>query len=126
VTTVLVAEDEPDLRLLMQLTFGRAGMDVIEVSSGDEALARLVDDPTVDLAIIDLRMPGMDGFAVLDGLRAAGVLDRIGVVVVSAHADAEVKTMALDRGSDAYLSKPFRPPELLTVVNEVLARKGVR
>lgn len=121
-TTILVAEDEPDLRLLMRLTLSRDGFDVVDVGSGEEAIARLTADEGIGLAVIDLRMPGIGGFAVLEALRAAGTLERLGVVVVSAHADTDVQTSALDRGCDAYVSKPFKPAELLAVVREVLGR----
>ena len=123
-TTVLVAEDEPDLRLLMRLTLNRDGIDVVDVSSGEEALSLLTRDASIDVAIVDLRMPGIDGFAVLDALHAAGTLSRVGVVVVSAHADTDVQAEAVARGCDAYVSKPFTPAELLGVVHEVLDRRG--
>jgi CheY-like chemotaxis protein len=123
-TTILVAEDEPDLRLLMRLTLTRGGFEVIDVGSGEEALPLLMGDARIALAVLDLRMPGIGGFAVLEALRASGALQRIGVVVVSAHADAEVKTSALSHGCDAYVSKPFKPAALLAVVQGVLDRSG--
>jgi CheY-like chemotaxis protein len=121
-TTILIAEDEPDLRLLECLTLTRGGFEVIEAGSGEEAVAHLTANAAIGLAVIDLRMPGIGGFGVLAALRDSGALGRLRVIVVSAHADADVQAAALSQGCAAYVRKPFRPAELLAVVRDVLAR----
>ena len=73
---------------------------MIDVGSGEEALPLLMGDARIALAVLDLRMPGIGGFAVLEALRAAGTLERLGVVVVSAHA-ADVPTSRPRRSTTA-------------------------
>jgi CheY-like chemotaxis protein len=121
--SILVVDDEPSIRRLLRLTIG-PDHQVAEAADGAEALRALRASP-VDLAIIDVAMPGMDGLAVCRTARAEPSIAGIGIIVVSAYADA---VEALTAGADGHLHKPFRPLELLALIDGVLANRslGVR
>ena len=114
-TTVLVVDDEEDIRVLNRYLLGRAGYTVLEAASGDEAFA-LLETEAVDLIILDVRMAGMTGYEVLDELGRRGVFPRIPVVAASAHAEREVLDEMMARGCTGYVVKPFEPHELLAAI----------
>ena len=114
--SILVADDEPTLRRLLQATFGPDHR-VAEAADGAEALRRLLADRP-DLAILDIAMPGMDGLAVCRAARAEPSLVGLGIIVLSANATADA---ALVAGADRHLRKPFSPLALLAAIDEVLA-----
>jgi CheY-like chemotaxis protein len=120
VTNILVVDDEEDIRLLTRLILVPAGYVVIEATGGREALARLDEGP-VDLMILDIRMSGMDGWAVMRALdeRAEGGKPR--VLAFSAHVESEVLATALDLGCAGVLVKPFTREECLAAVRGALA-----
>lgn len=117
-TRVLVIDDEPDLRLLARLVLERAGFDVDEADDGDTGLATL-DERPADVVLLDLRMPRMDGWAVLDRLRTAGRLDTLAVVVVSADAAGDTAARALELGCRGYLQKPFSPTQIADAMSRL-------
>lgn len=114
-TTVLVIEDEADIRLLARLILERADCEVIEAIDGREGLA-LIERIDPDLVLLDLRMADMDGWAVLAELQRAGRLPGLPVVVVSAHAEPDVFEAVLAIGCRGYLRKPFQRDELLATL----------
>lgn len=115
---VLVVEDEADLRMLMRIHLERAGHEVSEASDGAIALDWLRrQDP--DVVVLDLRMPHIDGWEVLETLAAEGRLIDLPVIVVSAYTGAEIKDRVLALGGKGYLSKPFGRPELLQLIDDV-------
>lgn len=117
--TVLVVDDEPDIVLLVRLALESAGHEVVEAGDGAAALDAVAErDP--DVMLLDLRMAPVDGWAVLDRLRADGRLASLPVVVVSAHASPAATDKALRAGCRAYLNKPFTIPELLACVEDAL------
>lgn len=116
---VLIVDDEPDLRLLVRLGLTRAGYDVIEADNGQEALD-LLEHERPDAVLLDLRMPLVDGWEVLERLRSEGVLDNLKVIAVSAHASTGSMSRALELGAVAYLKKPFRVQDLRQVLDDVL------
>ena len=118
--SILVADDEPTLRRLLRLTFGPEHR-LSEAVDGAEALRRLLADRP-DLAILDVAMPIMDGLAVCRVARAEPSLAGLGIVVLSAYANAEA---ALAAGADRHLRKPFSPLALIATIEEVLALHGV-
>jgi CheY-like chemotaxis protein len=123
--TVLVIEDEPDLFLVVRLTLGVAGFRVVGASTGEEALERLqVDVP--DVILLDLMLPGIDGWAVIDGLRALGHFPGVPVVVTSAHASSSAEQHALEIGCAAYLTKPYSPEVLREMVVDIVGGEGER
>lgn len=107
----LVVDDEEDLRYLLRFELEAEGYDVVEAAGGSEAL-EVLDRQEVDLVLLDLSMPGLDGFAVLEEMRRRGLLPGVRVIAVSAHASEPTVQRALDLGSAGYLYKPFRSSEL--------------
>jgi AmiR/NasT family two-component response regulator len=116
---VVIAEDEAIVRLDLKEILISAGYDVVgETGRGDEAV-RLVEQHQPDLAILDIKMPGMDG------LRAAGEITsrhRVAVLLLTAFSQRDLIEEARDSGVSAYLIKPFQPRELLPAIADVLAK----
>jgi len=115
-----VVDDEPSIRRLLRLTLG-PDHQIGEAADGAEAL-RALRASSPDIAIVDVAMPMMDGLAVCRAARAEPSLARVGIIIVSAYADAGDARAA---GADGHLRKPFRPLELLALVDEVLASRRV-
>jgi DNA-binding response OmpR family regulator len=113
---VLVVEDEPDLAFTVKTRLELGGLKVEAVASGEEALAA-VAQAAPDVIILDLRLPGIDGFDVMRHLRENGM--DIPVVVMSAHASEWRIREASDLGSAAYLTKPVDLSELERTVRRV-------
>jgi two-component system, chemotaxis family, chemotaxis protein CheY len=121
--TILVVEDESDLRLSVSLALTMAGMQVVEAADGTRALD-LLDHPPADPALpdavlLDLRLPDVDGWAVLERLRQRGLVPGLPVIVGSADADPAARQRARDAGCAGYLVKPFEPEALLTLLQRV-------
>jgi two-component system, OmpR family, phosphate regulon response regulator PhoB len=115
---VLVVEDDPDIRLLLRNVLEDAGFEVEESDSGPSALTAL-DRCPVDLVLLDLGLPGLDGLEVLRQLRVGS---DVPVIVLSGRRSDAERTAALDAGADDYISKPFSTPEMLVRVRAVLRR----
>jgi CheY-like chemotaxis protein len=111
-TSVLVVDDEPDLRLLARLLLEMMGHQVAEVDDGQSAITLLTGPHDIEVVLLDLRMPGVSGWDVLASLREAGALDGLGVVVFSAHMEPREHDRALREGARAYLTKPFTDDQL--------------
>lgn len=114
---VLVVEDESDLRLSLGLALSVAGHEALEAASGEQALDHLDLPPgheaLPDAVLLDLRLPDLDGWEVLDRLRERGLVPGLAVIVGSANADPAAERRALDAGCVGYLVKPFGLAELL-------------
>jgi CheY-like chemotaxis protein len=113
---VLVAEDEKDIRSLARLLLELAGHQVVEAPDGEAALAILTSHDDVDVVLLDLRLPGRDGWEVMTELRSAGRLDGLRIVVFSAQIGPRDYERAVDHGAAGYLTKPFSEDELLAAV----------
>jgi CheY-like chemotaxis protein/phosphoribosyl 1,2-cyclic phosphodiesterase len=122
---VMVIDDDEDLRVLARKALTRAGHLVREASNGEDALNLLqTGGRTPDLILLDLNMPGMDGFEVLRRLRANPATSGIPVVVLTAHGDEESARNSFDVGATDFLAKPFTPPQLDARVRSCVARAG--
>jgi two-component system alkaline phosphatase synthesis response regulator PhoP len=117
---ILVADDEPALLRLLEFVLGRRGYVIQGVSNGNEAVDVLKSD-CPDLAILDVMMPGCDGFEVLTFIRETDHLAGLPVVLLTARAQLDDIQQGLSLGADAYLAKPFDPEELLSVVESLLS-----
>jgi DNA-binding response OmpR family regulator len=115
---LVIVDDEPDLRELVQTYLSRHGYAVSAVDGGD-GLRKLMAQRPVDLAILDVNMPGQDGVSLARELRAAGP---IGIIMLTANSDSVDKVVGLEVGADDYVTKPFDPRELLARVRSVLRR----
>jgi len=113
---ILVAEDEVDIRELTRLLLELAGHQVIEVADGNDALAVLAAQDDVDVVLLDLRLPGRDGWQVMSQLRASGRLGGLRVVVFSAQIEPRDYARAEHEGATGYLTKPFSEADLLAAV----------
>jgi DNA-binding response OmpR family regulator len=118
-TTILVAEDQADIRDLLVLNLRNAGYEVSAVADGREALARQTEQAR-DLLILDLMMPGLDGLEVCKALRAKGSATPI--LMLTAKSTELDRVLGLELGADDYLTKPFSLAELLARVKALLRR----
>jgi len=118
---ILVVDDEPAIVTVVRERLEREGFAVRAVASGEEALAHIDADPA-DLIVLDLMLPGIDGFEVLRRLRSAG--HTVPVIVLTARDEDVDKIVGLELGADDYLVKPFNPRELSARVRAVLRRQA--
>jgi CheY-like chemotaxis protein len=119
--TVLIADDQQILRTLLRATLRKSSARVVEATDGLEALA-LARQERPDAVLLDVGMPGLDGYAVCRALKDDPATAGIIVVMLTARAQQAERERGLAAGADAYLTKPFRPAELLTFMNELLGR----
>ena len=116
-TIVLVADDDQKILRFVRTSLKLAGYEVITVECGEDAL-KAVETEKPDVMLLDILMPGTDGFEVLKRLRPASCLP---VIAFSAHASATDEAMRL--GANAFLAKPFRPDELAAKIESVLGHR---
>ncbi len=116
--TVIVVDDEPDIRELLEEYLGRQGLDVRSAADGHELDRRLAERPA-QLLVLDLNLPGEDGLSIAGRLRARG---RVGIVILTARGDLEDRIRGLELGADDYVVKPVEPRELLARIRSVLRR----
>ena len=117
--TILICEDDDNLRQLIRVVIG-AGYRIVEAGDGDEALA-LTSQHRPDLIVLDLMMPRMSGFDVLRRLRGDVSVDGTPIVVMSAWPNAQ--EAALEAGADVYLQKPFEPDDLTKIIESLLSEE---
>ncbi len=120
---VLVVDDDQSLREFLTITLGREGFEVVAAASGPEALRAMAETPA-DLALVDLKMPGMDGLETLRRLKELS--ETVAVVIVTAFATTETAIQALKEGAYDYLIKPFKIDELKLVVRKALEERRLR
>jgi len=118
-TRILVVDDAADTRLLLNLRLQREGYEVITASSGAEALELIQKEGLPHLVLLDIMMPGMDGFAVASELRRMG---DISIIFLSALSDTDTKVEGLNRFAEDYVTKPFDFTELSARIRRVLLR----
>ena len=121
-SSVVVVDNEPDLRLLCRLVLEEVGHAVREADTAETALALLAED-VPDYLILDIRMEGIGGWEILSRVRGNARLDHIRVIVCSAHATAADARRAADEGA-LFLAKPFLPAELRGLIAPALAADG--
>ena len=117
---ILVVDDQPEIREILLYTLGTAGYEAIEAANGNEALG-LIETDFLDLVILDIMMPGMNGFQVLRQLRKTS---DIPVIMLSARTDTVDKVESFELGADDYVTKPFTLIELTARVSALLRRTG--
>ena len=120
--TILVAEDEQAIREFIVINLKRAGYEILEASTGDQALEIYgKEGPNIDVAVLDIMMPGQnDGLAVCKELRRQS--GSIGIIMLTAKTQEMDKVGGLMMGADDYVTKPFSPSELVARVDAVYRR----
>jgi two-component system phosphate regulon response regulator PhoB len=123
INTVLLVEDEPEIREMLCFTLGRAGYQVIEAETGEQALQQL-DGPLPDLVIIDWMLPGINGIELARTLRRDELTTDLPLIMLTARGEESDKLKSFDSGVDDYITKPFSPRELIARVKALLRRSG--
>ena len=119
---VLVLEDEENIRSFVVINLKRAGYQTVEAGTGEEALEKLKKEPDVKVALLDVMLPGMDGFEVCRRIRAMD--NKIGIIMLTARSQEMDKVTGLMTGADDYVTKPFSPAELTARVDALFRRTG--
>jgi DNA-binding response OmpR family regulator len=119
---VLVADDDSDIRALVEYRLTRAGYDVIGASDGEEALELALTEAP-DLCVFDVMMPKLDGLELTRRMRATDATARTPVILLTARSQELDVERGFDAGADDYLRKPFSPDELGARVRAVLGRR---
>ena len=119
---VLVLEDEANIRGFIVINLRRAGYGVVEAESGEEALEKLKAQKDIRVALLDVMLPGIDGFEVCRRLRANDA--NIGIIMLTARSQEMDKVTGLMTGADDYVTKPFSPAELTARVDALMRRSG--
>ena len=119
---ILVVEDEASIRELVALNLKMTGWEVLEAPSAERALELIQKNPPCDVALLDIMLPGMDGFSLCETIRHGDPY--IGIIMASAKGQESDKIRGLSIGADDYITKPFEPTELVARVEAVLRRCG--
>jgi two-component system alkaline phosphatase synthesis response regulator PhoP len=117
--TILIIEDEEPIRELIKLNLSLVGYKILEGADGYEGLEHIKNEK-IDLALLDLMLPGMDGFEILPEL----IKKNIPTIILTAKDGLKDKVKGLEMGADDYITKPFEAIELLARVKAVLRRSG--
>ena len=117
---VLILEDEENIRSFVVINLQRAGYVTVEAATGQEALDRLREHPDVDVAVLDIMLPDIDGFEVCRRIRATS--KRIGIIMLTARTQEMDKITGLMNGADDYVTKPFSPAELTARLDALVRR----
>jgi two-component system, OmpR family, alkaline phosphatase synthesis response regulator PhoP len=122
-TTILIIEDEEDIRELVKYNLQREGFNVLEAGSGEEGL-KAVERTMPDLILLDLMLPGKDGLEICRILKRDEQAGHIPVVMMTARGDESDIVMGLELGAEDYVVKPFSPKVLIARVKAVLRRNA--
>ena len=118
---ILIADDESRMRKLVNDFLSKEGYEVIEASDGNEALDRFYEDKGISLVILDVMMPGVDGFEVCREIRSQS---QVPIIMLTAKGDERDELQGFNLGVDEYISKPFSPKILVARVNALLRRSN--
>jgi two-component system cell cycle response regulator DivK len=117
---ILVVDDHADNRRILRDLLGSAGFQVLEAVTGEEAVAQ-AETAVPDLILMDIQLPGIDGYEATRRIKADAALRHIPLIVVTSYALSGDDAKAMAAGADAYVAKPFSPRALLAKVREHLA-----
>ena len=117
---ILILEDEENIRSFVVINLQRAGYMTVEAATGQEALDRLREHPDLDVAVLDIMLPDIDGFEVCRRIRA--VNKQIGIIMLTARTQEMDKVTGLMNGADDYVTKPFSPAELTARLDALVRR----
>lgn len=117
---VLILEDEESIRSFVVLNLKRAGYDIVEAESGEQALEKYAEHPDIAVAVLDVMLPGIDGYQVCRTIRAKGYTG--GVIMLTARVQESDKVTGLMTGADDYVTKPFSVVELTARIDALFRR----
>lgn len=120
---ILIVEDEAAIREFEAINLRRVGYTTVEAGSGEEALEIFDSEGDFDIALLDISMPGMDGFTLCKELRKR--TETLGIIMLTARTQEMDKISGLMLGADDYITKPFSPTELLARVDSLYRRVGM-
>lgn len=116
---VLVVDDEPNIVLSLEFLMQQAGFDVVTAEDGEQALASVAEQPP-DLVLLDISLPGISGFDVLEQLRADPINARLPIIMLTAHGREVEREKGMALGADDYITKPFSTQALVDKVRTLL------
>lgn len=118
---IMVVDDEMHIRELVRFYLDKAGFDTIEAANAEEALD-IVENQYIDLAVVDIMMPGMDGFELVEQMRQ---YREFPVIMLTAKSQSKDKLRGFSLGIDDYVTKPFDPDELMARIKTILKRYSI-
>lgn len=116
--TIMSVDDSASARQMVSFTLQDAGYEVIEAKDGQDALSKL--DSSVDMIITDLNMPGMDGIELIKNVRGKSEFKFMPIVMLTTESQDEKKKEGKQAGATGWIVKPFKPPQILGVVQKLL------
>src|SRR6185295_8489365 len=122
-SVVLLVDDEDQLRRVMRDLLERQGYTVVEAGDGAAALSE-IDRTAPDIVILDLNLPGVDGYSVLSQLRSRETTRNLPVIVLTAKGDEDNEVRVLELGAEEFLTKPFRAKALAARLESELGRRA--
>lgn len=123
-TSILIVEDEPEIRELLNFSLVRAGFNVAEAATGEMALQHL-DNKLPDILIVDWMLPGMSGVELAKRLRRDELTNKLPLLMLTARSEETDLLKSFESGIDDYMTKPFSPRELVARIKALLRRTGV-
>ena len=123
-THILIVEDEPEIRELLNFSLARAGFRVTEAESAESALQKLLNQ-LPDLVIVDWMLPGMSGVDLAKRIRKDELTSSLPLLMLTARSEESDVLKSFDSGIDDYMSKPFSPKELVARIKALMRRSGV-
>jgi two-component system, OmpR family, phosphate regulon response regulator PhoB len=119
---ILVVEDSAAIRRLIEICLRGDDLEIITREDGPSGLEAVTTE-SPDLVVLDIALPGMDGWRVLDAIRSKPETRDIPVLVLTAYGEGDTRRRRDQGGADSYIAKPFEPPEFREKVYELIARK---
>jgi DNA-binding response OmpR family regulator len=120
---ILIVDDDPDMVELLRLALTEAGFSVSSAADGNDALRKALRAPP-DLVVLDLVLPGMNGFGVCEQLRLNSATASVPVLMITVLPGEFPRLVGVEAGADAYLNKPFRMEEFVSCVTDMVRRHG--
>jgi DNA-binding response OmpR family regulator len=118
---ILLVEDEPNIVVSLTFLLERAGFDVATETNGQKALETILEDPP-DTLVLDVMLPGLDGFEILRRVRADQRVEKLPVLMLTAKGQREDRKNALEFGADKFITKPFSNAEVIEAVQDLVTR----
>nr|WP_290698373.1 response regulator [Halomonas sp. UBA3074] len=120
---VLVVDDEPNIVLSLEFLMEQAGFEVVTAEDGEQALARVTDSQP-DLLLLDISLPGISGFDVLERLRSEEATSDLAIIMLTAHGRDVEREKGMALGADDYITKPFSTQALVEKVKKLLMKES--